>query len=125
MNAADRRDLDRLWQVLVSVVMDTRGDWRKKISEASGLPFNRMRALRRLGGGALTMTELRETMDCDAPTATNIVNDLEERGLTKEGKVRLARARTVVDIAPEGLAQLSADDVAQLTRILAPLVKHP
>jgi DNA-binding MarR family transcriptional regulator len=141
MTAAARRDLDQLWQILVSVVMDTRGDWRKKISEASGLPFNRMRALRRLGGGPLTMTELRETMDCDAPTATNIVNDLEERGLverttqaddrrckkvalTEEGKVRLARARTVVDIAPAGLAELSVDDVAHLTRILGPLVKQ-
>ncbi len=134
-----QRELDHLWQLLVALVMDTRGDWRKKISEASGLPFSRMRALRRLGAGPLTMTELRETMDCDAPTATVIVNGLEELGLverttqpddrrckkvalTGAGRERIKQAREVKDIAPAALAALSEEDLGHLTRILATLV---
>jgi DNA-binding MarR family transcriptional regulator len=135
---AHQRDLDHLWHLLVALVMDTRGDWRKKISEASGLPFSRMRALRRLGAGPLTMTELRETMDCDAPTATVIVNGLEELGLverttqpddrrckkvalTAAGRERIKQAREVKDIAPAALAALSEEDRGHLGRILATL----
>ena len=33
-------DVDRVWQSIVTLVMDSRGGWRKMVSEATGLPFS-------------------------------------------------------------------------------------
>jgi DNA-binding MarR family transcriptional regulator len=127
-------EVDRIWQILVALVMDSRGDWRRSAMEVTGLPFSRVRALRRVANGPLALRELAEAMTIDAPAATVIVNDLEERGLvrrrshatdrrtkivsvTAAGK-RLADAVNQIDErAPEPLASLSAHDVATLSRI--------
>jgi DNA-binding MarR family transcriptional regulator len=133
-------DLDRVWQALVTLVMDTRGDWRRNVSEATGLPFTRVRALKRIANGPMTLRALAEAMSCDAPAATVAVNDLEERGfvtrhadeddrrvkivtLTPEGKQAMKAVRQVTDRAPEALAALPATDIAELTRILEPLTR--
>jgi DNA-binding MarR family transcriptional regulator len=133
-------DLDRVWQALVTLVMDTRGDWRRNVSEATGLPFSRVRALRRIARGPTTLRALAEEMSCDAPAATVAVNDLERRGfvtrhadaddrrvkivtLTPEGKQAMKAIRHVTDRAPEALATLPASDIAELTRILEPLTR--
>ena len=42
---ASKNDRDRTWQQLVALVMDSRWDWRRKMSDAAGLPFSRVRAL--------------------------------------------------------------------------------
>jgi DNA-binding MarR family transcriptional regulator len=132
-------DLDRVWQALVTLVMDTRSDWRRNVSEATGLPFSRVRALKRIADGPMTLRALAEAMSCDAPAATVAVNDLEGRGyvtrqadvddrrvkivtLTPEGKQAMRAVRQVTDRAPEALAALPAKDIAELTRILAPLM---
>ena len=108
-----------------------RGDWKRKVAEATGLPFSRVRALRRLIEGPLTLRDLAESMASDAPAATLAVNDLEERGLvrrephpddrraklvtlTTEGRRVVGLARKVTDRAPDTLAALSAKDVAAL-----------
>ncbi len=138
MSARGPSDADRVWHAMVSLVMDSRGDWRKKVSEASGLPFSRVRALRRLDGGPLSLRELAEALTTDAPAATVAVNDLEERGLverrphptdgrtklvslTAAGRRVLAQVRAVSDEAPPGVAGLPARDLAELRRILASL----
>jgi DNA-binding MarR family transcriptional regulator len=129
-------DVDRVWQAIVTLVMDNRGDWRKRISEATGLPFSQMRALKRLASGPLTLSELASAMDADAPATTVAVNGLEKRGLverkarhddrrlktvslTPEGKKVLRHAKTLVERAPESFRSLSDGDVASLRRILA------
>jgi DNA-binding MarR family transcriptional regulator len=136
MSEGARRDVDRLWEALVALVMDTRGDWRRKVADATGLPFSRVRALRRLGDGPLTLRDLAESMGSDAPAATAAVNALEERGLverrphpddrrakivslTPAGRRTLGAARKVTEQAPEAFAQLSPKDVRDLARILA------
>jgi DNA-binding MarR family transcriptional regulator len=129
-------DVDRVWQAIVTLVMDSRGDWRKRVSEVTGLPFTQVRALKRLSNGPLTLSELASALDADAPAATVAVNGLEERGLverkalhedrrvktvslTTEGKKVLRQAKALVEPAPETFRSLSDGDVAALQRILA------
>ncbi len=129
-------DVDRVWQALVTLVMDSRSDWRTMVAEATGLPFSQVRALKRLANGPLTLTELASAMDTDAPATTVAVNGLEQRGLverkaraddrrvktvslTAEGKKVLRQAKTLVERAPETFRSLSDADVASLGRILA------
>jgi DNA-binding MarR family transcriptional regulator len=127
---------DRVWNALVARVMDTRDDWRRRVSEATGLPFGRVRALRRLSDGPLALHELAEAMSTDAPAATVAVNALEKRGLvlrqphptnrrvklvslTAAGRAVVARERAVVEHAPAAFADLSATDLALLARVIA------
>ncbi len=124
-----------IWQQLVSLVMDSRGDWRRSVVAATGLPFTRVRALRRLADGPLTLAELADAMTVDPPAATVAVNDLEERGLvrrtphptnkrckvvtlTEEGLRTVDIVRSVSDEAPASLAALPGSDLADLGRLL-------
>ena len=126
---------DRVWNGLVSLVMDTRNDWRRRVSEATGLPFGRVRALRRLYGGPLALHELAEAMGSDAPAATVAVNDLQKRGLVvrqphpTNGRVKLvsltpagrdvvARVQAITEEAPPALAALSPAELAALARVI-------
>jgi DNA-binding MarR family transcriptional regulator len=134
-NASDR---DRAWQHLVAFVMDGRWDWRRKMAEAAGLPFSRVRALDRLRRGPLTLRGLAEVIGTDAPATTVIVNDLEARGLvvreshpddkrakvvslTAEGRRVMRSAHAVTEKAPATFDALSDKDVADLVRIVARL----
>ncbi len=135
MKRAPKSDRDRAWQRLVALVMDSRWDWRRKMSDAAGLPFSRVRALDRLTRGPLTLRALAEVMGTDAPAATVIVNDLEERGLvlrqahpedrrakvvslTAEGRKVMRAARAVTDEAPAPFEVLSEGEVEQLRKIV-------
>lgn len=121
--------------------MDSRGDWRRSVTEATGLPFSRVRALWRLTDRPLTLAELADAMAVDAPAATVAVNDLERRGLvrrtphptnrraklvalTDEG-VRMVRvARAVVDNPPPAVTALSTGDLAQLGLLLDTITSY-
>ncbi len=141
MSARSSAELDRVWQALVSLVMDTRGDWRRSASEVTGLPFSRIRALRRVARGPMTLRDLAYAMGCDAPAATVAVNDLEERGLverradaedrrvkivslTDEGRRIVNALRQVPDHAPPPLSELPPADLVELVRILKPLARE-
>lgn len=78
-----RSDAERTWRLLVELVMETRGEWRRTVAEATGLPFSRVRALWRLERGPRTLRELADDMGTDAPAATVLINALEDRGLVK------------------------------------------
>jgi DNA-binding MarR family transcriptional regulator len=141
VSRAPSPEVDRVWLTMVGLVMDSRGDWRRNVAEATGLPFSRVRALRRLDARPLTLVELAEAMGSDAPAATVAVNDLERRGLvergphpdnrraklvslTAAGRRTLGAARRVTDHAPEGFAALSTKDVGDLARILERFAKR-
>ncbi|MDO1529838.1 MarR family transcriptional regulator [Fulvimonas sp. R45] len=129
-------EADALWQRMVGLVWETRRDWRRKVSEATGLPFSRVRILWRLVDAPMTLRQIADDTGSDAPATTVAVNDLEGRGLVERQPhpesrraklVSLTRAgrkvveqmhRTVRDDAPAGLQQLSATDLAHLRRIL-------
>ncbi len=131
-------DRDRAWQALVALVMDSRWDWRRRMSEAAGLPFSRVRALDRLRPGPLTLRALADVIGADPPATTVIVNDLEARGLvlreahpedkrakivslTPAGRRVLKSAKSVTDRAPEIFASLTDEEVTDLARIVEKL----
>jgi DNA-binding MarR family transcriptional regulator len=133
--SASPSDRDRAWQRLVALVMDSRWDWRRKMSEAAGLPFSRVRALDRLRRGPLTLRALADVIGTDPPATTVIVNDLEARGLvvrethpedkrakvvslTAEGRRVVRAARAVTDKAPAVFDALTDEDVVELVRIV-------
>jgi len=126
---------DRVWASLVAIVMDTRGDWRRRVVEATGIPFGRYRALKRLHDGPLALHALAEAMTIDAPAATVAVNDLEKRGLvvrqphptnrrvklvslTPAGRAVVAKGRAVTERAPAAFAAIPAAELAALARAL-------
>lgn len=127
-------EIDRVWHVIVGMVMDTRGDWRKRVSEATGLSFTRLRALRRLAKEPMTLRALAESVGMDAPAVTVAVDDLAKRGLvtreehpddrraklvtlTAAGRATVRVYYDVSDHAPEPLASLSREDVKSLARM--------
>lgn len=129
-------EADRIWQMLVGLVWETRGEWRRKVSDATGLPFSRVRVLWRLLDAPITLKQLADMTSSDAPATTVAVNDLEDRGLVERHPhpdnrraklVSLTPAgrrlvdlvhRTVRDEAPSAIQHLSKTDLAHLRRIL-------
>lgn len=129
-------EADNVWQLMVGLVWETRREWRRKVSEVTGLPFSRVRILWRLMDAPMTLKQIADDTGSDAPATTVAVNDLEERGLVdrqphpenrRAKLVSLTRAgqqvvdqvhRSVRDDAPAGLQELSRTDLAHLRRIL-------
>ena len=135
-HASGGSEADGIWQMLVAMVWETRGEWRRKVTEVTGLPFSRVRVLRRLLDAPITLKQLVDMTGSDAPAITVAVNDLEDRGLvarqphpdnrraklvslTPAGRqlVELVH-RTVRDDAPSAIQHLSKTDLAHLRRIL-------
>jgi len=131
---------DTVWALLTTLVMDTRDPWKRAVTDRTGMPFSRVRILRRLRPGPMTVKELAHAATMDAPATTVAVNDLEDRGfvareidpanrrrkvvsITGSGRTILARALSTPDPAPASFAQLSAADLATLHTILATLAE--
>ncbi|CRZ18718.1 MarR family winged helix-turn-helix transcriptional regulator [Mycolicibacterium neworleansense] len=126
---------DEVWRALTRLVFDHRDSWKRAVIEESGLPFSRIRILRRLERAPMTVKQVAHAATVDAPAATVAVNDLEERGLvvraidpanrrsklvslTAAGRALLARIDRVEDPAPDVLAALDAGDLEALQAIL-------
>ena len=126
---------DRVWEQLVHVVMDSRGNWQRRVTEAFGLSFSRVRVLRRLALREATMSELADDLEIDGPATTVAVYGLEDRGLvvrrphatngriklvslTDDGRALLARARRVELPAPDEFRTLDDADLTALARVL-------
>jgi DNA-binding MarR family transcriptional regulator len=137
--SARRSEAERAWHLLVELVMETRGEWRRKVAEATGLPFSRARALWRLERGPRTLAELAQDLGTDAPAATVLINALEARGLVKReahptnrrakqvsltaaGRRMLAVVATITDQPPPALTGLLQAELAALRRTLEKLV---
>lgn len=136
MSGERRSELaDEVWRVLTRVVFDHRDSWRRAVIEESGLPFSRIRILRRLQRAPMTVKQLAHAATVDAPAATVAINDLEERGLvvraidpanrrtklvslTEAGRALLARIDRIEDPAPDVLAALGPRDLEALRAIL-------
>jgi DNA-binding MarR family transcriptional regulator len=114
-------------------VIDNRDGWKRAVVEKSGLPFSRIRVLKRLSRGSMTVKQLAHAATMDAPATTVAVNYLEDRGLvvrepdpdnrrckvvslTDAGREVLANIDAVTDPAPDALAAL---DPAQLKALKA------
>lgn len=126
---------DEVWRDLVTFVLDHRDGWRRAVVDRSGLPFSRIRILKRLSRSPMTVKQIAAAATVDAPAATVAVNDLEERGLvvrevdpdnrrckvvslTEAGRDMVRLIEDVRDPAPEALGALDPDDLVTLRRIL-------
>ncbi len=129
---------DDVWRRMAAVVHQNRDGWKRAVIEQSGLPFSRIRVLKRLAQAPMTVKGVAEAATMDAPAATVAVNDLEERGLvirqtdpgdrrsktvslTARGRELLARIDAVEDPAPQVVAALSETDLVALQDLLRKL----
>ena len=136
--SADQSLADDVWRAMASVVFDNRDAWKRDVIETSGLPFSRIRVLRRLARRPMTAKEIAEAATMDAPATSVAVNDLEDRGLvvretnpsnrrckvislTEEGRRTVASIERVEDPAPQPFAALSDEELQTLETILAKL----
>ena len=133
--SADQSLADDVWRAMASVVFDNRDAWKRDVIETSGLPFSRIRVLRRLAKRPMTAKEIAEAATMDAPATSVAVTDLEDRGLvvretnpsnrrckvislTEEGRRTVASIERVEDPAPAPFAALSDEELQTLQAIL-------
>ncbi len=126
------------WRIMRDLVLDH--DRRQAVADEVGLSFARTRALLKLAASdaPLTMRELADGLQTDAPYTTLIVADLEQRGLveravdprdrrakivsmTAAGEELARRADALLDVLPPALSSLPPEDLAALDRILEAL----
>ena len=121
-----------------ALVLENKDAWRRSVVELTGLPFSRIRILKRLEPHPMTMKQVAEAATVDAPAATVAVNDLEARGLvvrevdpanrrskmvslTAAGREVLRVVNEFSDPAPASLAGLDGEDLRALHAILSRL----
>lgn len=126
---------DQVWQVMAAVVFEHRDGWKRSVVEQSGLPFSRIRVLRRVAIRPMTAKQLAEATAMDAPATTVVINDLEERGLvvretdpanrrckqvspTVAGRAMVERINRVDDPAPSVFGNLDDADLRALGDLL-------
>ncbi|BBZ19121.1 MarR family winged helix-turn-helix transcriptional regulator [Mycolicibacterium gadium] len=126
---------DEVWRTMAAVVIDNRDSWKRAVVERSGLPFSRIRILKRLSRRSMSVKELAHAATIDAPAATVAVNDLEGRGLvareidpanrrckivslTEDGQAMVRMIDATEDPAPEALTSLDDADLKRLQSIL-------
>ncbi|MCV7318659.1 MarR family transcriptional regulator [Mycolicibacterium confluentis] len=119
-------------------VIDNKDTWKRAVVERTGLPFSRIRILRRLVREPLTVKQIAQAATVDAPAATVAVNDLEERGLvvrevdpsnrrckvvslTGEGRAMVQVIEGIDDPAPASLRALDGSELTALRDLLAKL----
>ena len=126
---------DQVWRQLSTLVIDHKDTWRRAVTEQTGLPFSRIRILRRLAVHPMTVKQIAEVSAMDAPAATVAVNDLERRGLvlrrvnagnrrcklvslTHTGREVVAMVEAVDDPAPASLAALTGRELRALQGLM-------
>jgi len=132
----DGQDTDlarRAWRAMSQIALDH--DRKVAVSDALGLSWARVLALRRLAERPHTLRALAERLAADPPYVTLIVDDLEDRGLvrrmphpedrraklvelTARGRAAAARADAILDEPPAALHGAPAEDLAALLRVL-------
>jgi DNA-binding MarR family transcriptional regulator len=128
-----RREAREAWMLMSNLVLDN--NRRREVSEALGISFARVRALRRVARRPMSMGELAAALGIDPANATAVVDDLESSELarrrphptdrraklveaTRKGKAMARRADAILSTPPPSLSALSAGDLEELRRIL-------
>jgi DNA-binding MarR family transcriptional regulator len=136
------------WDIMRELVLHN--ERRREVSDALGLSFGRLKALRRIDQAPVTMGELATILGIDAPYSTIVVDDLERQGLvarkphptdrraklvetTGQGKEMARQARAILNRPPAELAALPEAELAALLRGLrairpdsgAPVIGRP
>ncbi len=95
---------------MAAAVIDHRDSWRRAVIEQTGLPFSRIRILRRLARKPMTVKQVAHAATIDAPAATVAVNDLENRGLVVRETDPTNRRCKVVSLTDAGREMVLAID---------------
>jgi DNA-binding MarR family transcriptional regulator len=123
----------RAWRAMTELALDR--ERKIAVSDALGLSWTRVLALRRLAVQALTQRALAERLSADQPYVTLMVDDLERRGLvrrkphptdrraklvelTASGRAAAARAAVLLDEPPPELYGVPDADLKALLRVL-------
>jgi DNA-binding MarR family transcriptional regulator len=123
----------QVWVLMSDLVLDNQR--RRDVAEAVGVSFGRMRAVRYVARRPMSMGELAGAMGIDPPNASVLVTELESLGLmrrrphptdgraklvelTRKGKAMARRANEIMATPPPALAELPAEDLETLRRIL-------
>ena len=131
---------DEVWRALAALVIDNRDGWKRAVIEQTGLPFSRIRILKRLSQRPMTVKQVAHAAAMDAPATTVAVNDLEDRGLvvretdptnrrckvvslTDAGREMVQQIDTIDDPAPNVLGELDNAELKQLRSILTKLAR--
>jgi DNA-binding MarR family transcriptional regulator len=126
---------DQVWRQLSTLVIDNTDTWRRAVVERTGLPFSRIRILRRLALAPMTVKQIAAASSMDAPAATVAVNDLQARGLvvrrvnpenrrckmvslTEAGREVVALVNAVDDPAPVSFAGLTDRELRALRGLM-------
>lgn len=128
----------RAWRAMSQVALDR--DRKIAVSEALGLSWTRVLALRQLASQSHTLRALAKRLSADPPYVTLMVDDLEERGLvqriphpedrraklvelTAAGRAAAARADAILDEPPAELREVPSEDLVAVLRVLEHLVR--
>ncbi|WCB95899.1 hypothetical protein DSM104299_04650 [Baekduia alba] len=128
---------ERVWRSMGDLVLDN--DRLRAVSDALGLSFARLKALRRLAWRPMTGRELAAELGTDPPHITVIVDELEKKGLvertphptdrrakilkvTPAGRRAAAKAERMLGAPPAAVRALPPEDLAALDRIVAALL---
>jgi DNA-binding MarR family transcriptional regulator len=131
---------DEVWRALAALVIDNRDGWKRAVVEQTGLPFSRVRILKRLSRRPMTVKQVAHAAAMDAPATTVAVNDLEDRGLvvretdptnrrskmvslTDAGREIVQQIDTIDDPEPNVLGELDDAELNQLRSILTKLAR--
>jgi DNA-binding MarR family transcriptional regulator len=129
---------DEVWRAMAALVIDNRDGWKRAVVEQTGLPFSRIRILKRLSRQPMTVKQVAHAATIDAPAATVAVDDLEQRGLvvretdpanrrckmvslTADGRAMVRKIDALDDPAPDALAGLDKAELKALQEILQKL----
>lgn len=122
-----------VWLMMSDLVLDH--ERRRNVTEALGMSFSRARAVRYIARQPMSMKELASALNVDPPNVTVLVDELESQGLvrrqphptdrrakivraTRKGKSLARTANDILASPPPPLAELDAEDLATLRRIL-------
>src|SRR5690606_5142434 len=83
-----------------------------KALAATGLTPRHMMTLLQLAEGPVTQKALIERLDVDPSVLVALLNDLEGGDLVRRRRDTADRRRHIVEITPQGTAQLSTSDLA-------------
>jgi DNA-binding MarR family transcriptional regulator len=122
-----------VWMLMSDLVLDNQR--RREVSDAVGLSFGRMRAVRHVARRPMSMGELAGALGIDPPNASVLVSELESLGLmrrrphptdgraklveaTRKGRAMARRADAILATPPPALGELAPEDLETLRGIL-------
>jgi DNA-binding MarR family transcriptional regulator len=140
MSRPESGHADEAWDIMRELVLDN--ERRREVSDALGMSFGRLKALRRIDTAPRTMGELATILGTDPPYMTIVVDDLEQQGLverkphptdrrsklvetTARGHEAAQRARDIMNRPPAELTALPEAELAALVGALRAIRPDP